>query len=231
MPVAIRMRAFVGVVIAGLVLLSSVGSASAVPTGDWRSVTLHVQHVRAAGTTFAYAELGSGAPLLLLNGTASPMNEWDPAFLAALARDARVIVFDYPGLGESGAAPQPWTFARASDWVADFIARVSPSESVNVLGWSMGGFIAQQLAIRHPDAVSALVLAATNPGGSLTELGPTWVQEIDSSSSSEADYLRTNYPPSGRAAGVRFLQRIGQAQQTGAYPAAEIGRASCRERV
>lgn len=218
MPVGIRMRAFVGVVIAGLGLMSSVSSASAVTTADWRSVTLDVQLVRAAGTTFAYAEIGSGPPLLLLNGTASPMSEWDPAFLAALARDARVIVFDYPGLGESGAAPQPWTFARASDWVADFITRVSPSASVNVLGWSMGGFIAQQLAIRHPETVGALVLAATNPGGSRTQLGPTWVQEIDSSSSSEADYLRTNYPPRARATGVRFLERLAQSQGTGAYP-------------
>lgn len=222
MSVVTRMRVFVGVVIAGLGLMSSVGSASAVPTADWRSVTLDVQHVRAAGTTFAYAELGSGPPLLLLNGTASPMSEWDPAFLAGLARSNRVIVFDYPGLGESGAAPQPWAFARASDWVADFMTRVSPSEPVNVLGWSMGGFIAQQLAIRHPDTVGALVLAATNPGGSRTELGPAWVQEIDSSSSSEADYLRTNYPPRARAAGVRFLERIAQSQGTGAYPPAVI---------
>lgn len=191
----------------------------AAPAPDWRSVTLDVQHIRAAGTTFAWAELGSGAPLLLLNGTASPMSEWDPALLAGLARNNKVIVFDYPGLGDSGASPALWTFEHAADWIASFAAAVSPGQPVNVLGWSMGGFIAQQLAIRHPGVVQCLVLAATNPGGTKAVLGPTWVQEIDSSSSSDADYLRTNYPSTGRAAGEQFLQRLSDVYESGAYPA------------
>jgi pimeloyl-ACP methyl ester carboxylesterase len=77
------------------------------------------------------------------------MNEWDPAFLAGLAAQHRVIVFDYPGLGDSGRAPGTWNFNAASDWVSDFIAEVSPGAPVDVLGWSMGGFIAQRLAVRH----------------------------------------------------------------------------------
>jgi len=184
----------------------------------WRSVRLNVQTVSAAGTTFAWAELGTGSPLLLLNGTASPMNEWDPAFLAGLASKHRVIVFDYPGLGDSGRAPSTWNFDAASDWVSDFIAQVSPGAPVDVVGWSMGGFIAQRLAVRHPANVRALVLAATNPGGSQAVLGPQWVQDIDSSSSSDADYLRTNYPASGRAAGKRFLDRLNAVVDSGAYP-------------
>jgi pimeloyl-ACP methyl ester carboxylesterase len=195
--------------------------AAAAPELGWSAVELNVQRVKAAGTTFAWAELGTGSPLLLLNGTASPMSEWDPAFLAGLASANRVIVFDYPGLGDSGSAPASWTFEHAADWIADFAARVSPDEQVNVLGWSMGGFIAQQLAIRHPALIHNLVLAATNPGGTKTVLGPTWVQEIDSSSSSDADYLRTNYPPAGRAAGKRFLQRLSDAYDSGAYPVTE----------
>lgn len=189
---------------------------------DWRDVSLDVQQSRAAGTTFAWAELGSGPPLLMLNGTASPMSEWDPAFLAGLSRSNRVIVFDYPGLGDSGPAPATWTFAQASDWIAQFARQVSPGEPVNVLGWSMGGFIAQQLAIRHPDVVRNLVLAATNPGGSSAVLGPTWVQEIDSSAASDADYLLTNYPTSGRPAGRRFLERLATAYDSGAYPESDV---------
>jgi len=185
---------------------------------SWRSVRLSVQTARVAGTTIAWAELGSGSPLLLLNGTASPMNEWDPAFLAGLAAQHRVIVFDYPGLGDSGRAPSTWNFDSASDWVSDFMALVAPGSAIDVLGWSMGGFIAQRLAVRHPANVRALVLAATNPGGSQAVLGPQWVQDIDSSSSSDADYLRTNYPASGRAAGKRFLDRLNAAVDSGAYP-------------
>lgn len=213
--------AAVSLTLIGLLAVAPMSHAASPQAADWRAVSLDVQETHAAGTTFAWAELGSGPPLLLLNGTASPMSEWDPAFLAGLARSNRVIVFDYPGLGDSGPAPATWTFPRASDWIAQFASQVAPREPVNVLGWSMGGFIAQQLTIRHPSQVRALVLAATNPGGSRAVLGPTWVQEIDSSSSSDADYLRTNYPPSGIAAGRRFLQRLSDAYDTDAYPLTE----------
>ena len=201
--------------------ISTASHAAAADSGSWRTVRLNVQTARVAGTTFAWAELGSGSPLLLLNGTASPMNEWDPAFLAGLALKHRVIVFDYPGLGDSGRAPSTWNFDAVSDWVSEFIGQVSPGAPVDVLGWSMGGFIAQRLAVRHPTNVRALVLAGTNPGGSQTVLGPQWVQDIDSSSSSDADYLRTNYPASGRAAGKRFLDRLSVAIDSGAYPEAD----------
>jgi pimeloyl-ACP methyl ester carboxylesterase len=192
--------------------------AAATDSPSWRSVRLNVQIARVAGTTIAWAEVGAGSPLVLLNGTASPMSEWDPAFLAGLAAQHRVIVFDYPGLGDSGRAPSAWNFDAASDWVSEFLSQVSPGSPVDVLGWSMGGFIAQRLVVRHPANVRALVLAATNPGGSQAVLGPQWVQDIDSSSSSDADYLRTNYPASGRAAGKRFLDRLNAAVDSGAYP-------------
>ena len=215
------LSAILSLILVSTGFLGVASHATAAPALDWSAVELNVKQVKAAGTSIAWAELGTGSPLLLLNGTASPMSEWDPAFLAGLASANRVIVFDYPGLGDSGAAPASWTFEHAADWIADFAARVSPDEPVNVLGWSMGGFIAQQLAIRHPALIRNLVLAATNPGGSKTALGPTWVQEIDSSSSSDADYLRTNYPPAGRAAGKRFLQRLSEAYDSGAYPVTE----------
>jgi len=211
-----------GIVCAAAVTLVSFAcmapQAAATDSPSWRSVRLNVQIARVAGTTIAWAEVGAGSPLVLLNGTASPMNEWDPAFLVGLAAQHRVIVFDYPGLGDSGRAPSAWNFDAASDWVSEFLSQVSPGSPVDVLGWSMGGFIAQRLVVRHPANVRALVLAATNPGGSQAVLGPQWVQDIDSSSSSDADYLRTNYPASGRAAGKRFLDRLNAAVDSGAYP-------------
>ena len=192
--------------------------AHAAGAGDWRSVRIDVKRVQAAGTTFAWSELGTGQTLILLNGTASPMNEWDPAFLAGLAAANRVVIFDYPGLGDSGRAPSTWSFDSAADWIADFAAKVAPGERVNLLGWSMGGFIAQQLAQRHPELLDSVVLAATNPGGNQAVLGPRWVQEIDSSSSSDSDYVRTNYPAGSRTAGWRFIHRLEVAIDTGAYP-------------
>ena len=217
--------------IAALILALATALPVSAGSGDWRVVRIVEKKASVAGTTIAWAELGSGPTLLLLNGTASPMNEWDPAFLAGLAHSNRVVVLDYPGLGDSGAAPGPWAFDRAADWMADFIAQVSPGAPVNVLGWSMGGFIAQQLAIRHPDRVHALVLAGTNPGGSKAVLGPAWVQQIDSNETSDWDYLRTNYPASDIPSGRRFLARLDAAVTSGRYPEVDTPQATLEAMV
>ncbi len=214
------------------VVASFITPVAAAPTAD--GVHLSVRHVKAAGTTFAYAELGSGVPLLLLNGTGSPMNEWDPELLGALQEAHRVIVLDYPGLGLSGPAPARWTFANAADWVSQFVAALEPSDPVDVLGWSMGGFVAQQLAVRHPERVRSLVLAATNPGGPRATLGPRWVQRLDSQAhESGGAYLRTNYPATAaaQAAGRSFLARLVHAVDTGAYPVESVPASTYRAMV
>jgi pimeloyl-ACP methyl ester carboxylesterase len=190
-------------------------------TAQWQTVRIHVEHVDAAGTTFAFARIGSGSPVVMLNGTGSPMSEWDPALLSALAERHLVIVLDYPGLGLSGPAPARWRFDRAADWIAAFVSTVLPGQPMDVVGWSMGGFIAQQLAARHPGVVRRLVLAGTNPGGDQAVLGPIWVQEADSApDAGDTTYLRTNYPDDREAqdAGRRFLHRLESAVDTGAYP-------------
>lgn len=219
-------RTVVCALVVAIVTLCMVGHGAAAATDEpWRQVRLQVQRVAAAGTTFAYAELGSGSPLLLLNGTGSPMAEWDPALLAALADDHRVIVFDYPGLGRSGPAPASWRFAAAADWISEFVNATHPDTSVDVLGWSMGGFIAQQLAIRHPMQVRRLVLAATNPGGPRAVLGPRWVQEEDSNADATVRaYVRTNYPRdrASQAAGWAFVHRLTVAVNSGAYPDEQV---------
>jgi pimeloyl-ACP methyl ester carboxylesterase len=183
-----------------------------------------VREVVVDGTTIAYAELGRGDPLVLINGTASPMAEWDPALLGALAVDRRVVVFDYPGLGASGPPPAPITMPRLADWTAGLIEELGLG-SPDVLGWSMGGFVAQQLAIRHPERVDRLVLAATNPGGPRTVLGPPWVQEVDSDpDAGAADYLRTNYPalPCPQARGRAYLDRLDRAVDSGRFPVPRV---------
>lgn len=183
-------------------------------------VRLDVRYAQAAGTRFAWAQVGSGRPLLLLNGTGSPMAEWDPALLAGLATGRRVIVIDYPGLGLSGPVPSRISFPAMADWTADLIDVLGLGRT-DVLGWSMGGFVAQQLAIRQPRSVRRLVLAGTNPGGPSAELGPTWVQEADSDSAgSTRSYLITNYPRAtcAQRAGRDFVQRLTAAVNAGRYP-------------
>ncbi len=186
---------------------------------------LDVQYTQAAGTTFAWSSIGpthraGNAVALIMGGTGSPMAEWDPAFLDSLADYMQVVVFDYPGLGLSGPAPGRITFPAMADWVADFIDETDLDQP-DILGWSMGGFVAQQLVIRHPDKVGDLVLAGTNPGGKHAVLGPEWVQEADSDAGgSIASYLATNYPPTKQAqkAGRDFIRRLTSAVNSGRYP-------------
>jgi pimeloyl-ACP methyl ester carboxylesterase len=119
------------------------------------------------GRRLAWRSVGEGPPLVLITGYSGGAAGWDPRFLAALGRSFEVICPDNRGIGDSelGALDGPLTIdAMAADVEALLDAR--QIDRLPVAGWSMGGFIAQTLAARAPDRVEALVLLATNPGGS-----------------------------------------------------------------
>jgi pimeloyl-ACP methyl ester carboxylesterase len=170
-----------------------------------------------ARTRIAWYQRGQGPPLVMLSGTGSTMSEWDPALLRLLARDHRLVLFDYPGVGMSG----PW-HGRSFDSLAEATAGLMDAidlSRADVLGWSMGGFVAQRLAIDHPRRVSHLILAGTNPGGSHTVLGTPKAQAIDSKPHpSDAEILHELYPPNRQAEGRRFLHRLGRASRSGEIP-------------
>jgi pimeloyl-ACP methyl ester carboxylesterase len=180
-----------------------------------------VHRLRVGADTVAWYERGQGSPLLMLMGTGSTMAEWDPALLRLLARRHRLIFMDYVGIGSSSPLRvRHLTFARVADQVDRFLAARDLSQ-VDVLGWSMGGFVAQQLASRHPARVHRLVLAGTNPGGSHAVLGPSDEQKTDSSTNaSDAEVLRELYPRTraGQAEGRRFLRRLDEASSSGEIP-------------
>jgi pimeloyl-ACP methyl ester carboxylesterase len=154
---------------------------------------------------------------MMLIGTGSTMAEWDPALLRLLARDHRLILFDYPGLGLSG----PW-HGYSFDSLAASTAGLMDAIDVpraDILGWSMGGFVAQRLAVDDTQKVSHLILAGTNPGGSRTVLGTAKAQAIDSRPDpTEADILHELYPPDLQAEGRRFLRCLERASQSGEIP-------------
>jgi len=193
----------------------------ALPAGPAQAAfRAEVHTVRAGGDRIAYYERGSGPPLVMAIGTGSTMAEWDPALLRLLARDHRLILFDYPGLGRSSPLrARRLTFAAMADQTARFMQAIGVPRA-DVLGWSMGGFVAQQLAIRHPGAVRRLILAGTNPGGDAAVLGPRWAQEIDSGAESDAAALKVLYPRTraGRREGRAFLRRLVRAGRTGEIP-------------
>ncbi len=107
-------------------------------------------------------EDGSGPTVLLLNGWTASGLLWPAAFVGPLAADHRVIRIDNRGTGWSRTVPGALTIRAMADDAAD-VLRATDSAPAVVVGLSMGGMIAQELTLRHPQLVSALVLAGTRP--------------------------------------------------------------------
>jgi pimeloyl-ACP methyl ester carboxylesterase len=116
------------------------------------------------GGRIAYHRRGSGRPLLALNGLAATSADWDPLFIERLASANELILLDNRGIGASTDNCAPFDIDQLADDTARVIAALE-FERASVLGWSMGGFIAQTLALQHPARLDKLILLSTDPGG------------------------------------------------------------------
>lgn len=110
-----------------------------------------------------YDVRGEGEPLLLIMGFGGSSAGWRSEFLDGLARTLRVITFDNRGTGQSEKPETPTTIAQMADDAAALLDALA-IERAHVLGISMGGMIAQELALRHPARINGLVLGCTNCG-------------------------------------------------------------------
>jgi len=134
------------------------------------------------GAQIACCRLGNGRPLLVLNGFAATSADWDPSFTVGLASSNELILVNNRGMGGSTDDGQPFDIARLADDAAHVIEALG-FEQTSILGWSMGGFIAQTLALEHPDRVDKLILLSTDSGGTDADLASAavWSQLIDTS--------------------------------------------------
>jgi len=134
------------------------------------------------GTQIAYRRIGKGPPLLALNGFGATSSDWDPLFIHGLASYSELIVLDNRGIGGSADDGRPFDIARLANDAAHVIETLG-FERISILGWSMGGFIAQTLALQHPNRVNKLILLSTDPGGSEADLASAavWSQLVDTS--------------------------------------------------
>lgn len=114
--------------------------------------------------TIAYSELGTGTPVVFINGLASTMDTWNPPVLTRLSAHFRVIIFDNRGTGYSTASGRPLSvplMARDTAALMDAIG-IAPA---HIIGFSMGASIAQELVLAYPEKVTRLVLVAGECGG------------------------------------------------------------------
>jgi 3-oxoadipate enol-lactonase len=124
-----------------------------------------------AGHDLFYERSGAGEPLLLIMGMSGTRKGWGEPFLDALRADFEVLVYDHRGVGGSSPVTEPFSLAElAQD--ASALLEVVGWDSAHVVGISMGGMIAQELAIAHPEQVRTLTLGCTYAGGEGSALAP-----------------------------------------------------------
>ncbi|MEU4340249.1 alpha/beta hydrolase [Nocardia sp. NPDC023852] len=170
--------------------------------------------------TFIYRRLGprGGVPLVLLNRFRGTIDWWDPALLDRLAAEHDVIVFDDIGVGYSTGTPRD-SVEGFTDGAIEFIAALGLSQ-VDLLGWTLGGIVAQYVTRRRPDLVRKLILAASNLGGQVpgAPAPNAQVRAIMAQPEVTADDLVYLFFPdtdAGRAAGHDYLARVAGRLATG----------------
>ncbi|MGP6190560.1 MAG: alpha/beta fold hydrolase [Vulcanimicrobiaceae bacterium] len=129
-----------------------------------------------AGGSIAYYRFGQGSPIVLVAGYRATLSEWNTYFLEELARHHEVVVFDNRGVGRSVGANDGY---RVQDLAADTISLITglKLQDVTLLGWSMGGMIAQQAVEQSPGIARRLILLATMPPGREAIPVPPYVME------------------------------------------------------
>ena len=185
-------------------------TATAPSTSEYMAAPNRV--VRAAnGIDYAYREVGEGTPaLVLLQHFRGNLDNWDPALVDALARDRRVVTFDNAGVGGSGGTT-PSTIAQMA---RDAIAFLEALElgAVDLLGFSLGSFVAQEIALIRPAAIRRLVLASAAPRGAAGMHGwaPEVIGAVGEPGRNADGYLGVFFTRSeaSREAGVETLGRL-----------------------
>ena len=165
----------------------------------------------ANGIEYAYRETGSGAvPLVLLIHFRGNLDSWDPALIDALASNRQVVAFDNAGVGGSGGATPRTVAEMARDAIA-FLDAMN-IDRADILGFSLGSFVAQEIALIRPDVVRRLVLASSAPQGAAGMHGwaPDVIDAVGARQSIPDRVLDVFYAPSSssRQAGQQAIARM-----------------------
>jgi pimeloyl-ACP methyl ester carboxylesterase len=169
--------------------------------------------VTAGGVEYAYRELGpsGGIPVVFFVHLAATLDNWDPRIVDAIAKTRHVITFDQRGVGGS-TGEVPDTIEDAAGHAYEFI-RALGFDTIDVFSFSMGGFIAQDLIVKHPDLVRRLVLTGTGPRGGKDidkVVGVTYwdILRATLTRSDPKEFLFFNRNATGKSAAKAFVKRL-----------------------
>jgi pimeloyl-ACP methyl ester carboxylesterase len=171
--------------------------------------TVPTQFVDANGIRFAYRRFGKtgGVPLILNQHFRGTMDYWDPAVTDGLAKNREVILFNNAGVSSSSGYV-PTSFQEMGANAITFIKALGLSK-VDALGFSIGGMVAQEIAVQAPDLVRRLILVGTGPRGADMSTSKSAEIFADSYDPPEHLWLAVHFSssPSSQAAGLAFLER------------------------
>jgi pimeloyl-ACP methyl ester carboxylesterase len=189
--------------------------------------TAETQLVEAAGVDFAYRRFGRPAepPLVMLQHFRGNLDNWDRALTDALAAERGVILVDYAGVGSSTGEPSG-TIAETARQMIAFITALGVDE-IDLLGFSIGGFVAQEIALVRPTLVRRLILAATGPRGAPGMHG--WREDIAAAARGESKpenllYSMFAHTEASQGKGMGFLGRFMERQEGRDAPTSDAAR-------
>jgi len=193
--------------------LTSINSTVKNSTADTTTITnassfslpnIKTEKIRVGDIDIAYQIFGKGDPLLFIPGFSMTMDMWEP-MLNGLSEDHTVILFDNRGIGQTTAAENETTTSTGTVFTIDqftndtaaLIDALKIRQPVDVLGLSLGGFIAQELALSHPEKVNRLILVASSCGGNQTippQISPQDFKSMVFGNATEELFLYTLFP-------------------------------------
>ena len=159
-----------------------------------------VKKVTVGDIEVGYKILGSGKPLLLIPGFSMTMDMWSPLMIEKLSENRTVILFDNRGMGSTVATSKDnknYSIEQLANDTAAVVDGLNIGKPVDVLGLSMGGFIAQELALLHPQTVNKLIIFASSCGGNYTippQVSPKAMRGMLNGNATEEEFLSTLFP-------------------------------------
>jgi pimeloyl-ACP methyl ester carboxylesterase len=166
----------------------------------------------------AYKIFGKGDPILLINGYSHSMDNWDPTLLERLASNNTVIIFNNRGIGNTTSGENRFfSIAQFANDTAGLLD-VLEIKQADILGYSMGGFIAQELALTYPDRVGKLIIYASICGGNESILASQVINMLSNGSGTAMErierFLPLFFPEKWRNENPNYLERIPKTIET-----------------
>src|SRR5918996_1146981 len=215
--------AIVSITNSPLVYATSTINSTAITTNAFLD-NIETKKVRVGDIDIAYKIFGKGKPLLLIPGFSMTMDMWDPNMLIRLSSNHTVVVFDNRGISQTttGTDPQKFSISQFANDTTGFLSAMrldgrdsgssnsNNNQPIDILGLSLGGFIAQEFALTYPDKVDRLIVVVSGCGGNESIpplISPEAFRSMVSGNASKDLFLSTLFPREWIDANIEYIEK------------------------